>query len=193
MKKKLENSRNITHKRKKIMEIVENYSDKSFVVKGESTKTYSNELKNLGGRFNRNLSVGAGWVFPNKNKDAVTEFVNKANSGQVDKTVPSLPSSSNGNTNVGEGGLNIPTVPQQVAEQNYQVVKFKIFKPKEGMKVTLKVNGSVMEGVAKKVETHDNVTDTVYVDFSGKTSLAVICRGKWQIFGLFDDHTLFFS
>ena len=179
-----------TQETKQNMEIVENYTEKSFVVKGEATKTYSSELKNLGGRFNRNLNVGPGWIFSNKTKDAVTDFVTKVNSGQYEKGVPSIPTSFSN----GIGTLNLPTVPETVSvEQNYQVVKFKIFKPKEGMKVTLKVGGNLMEGVAKKVETHDDITDTVYVDFSGKVSLAVICRSKWQIFGLFDDHTLFFK
>lgn len=56
---------------------LEDYSDKSFVVRGEDTKKYKEELKNLGGRFNKNLNGGSGWIFSNKRREEVESFLNK--------------------------------------------------------------------------------------------------------------------
>ena len=52
---------------------VEDYSSKSIVVYGE-TKIYKEQLKELGGKYNGNLSVGPGWVFSNKKKEEIIEW-----------------------------------------------------------------------------------------------------------------------
>lgn len=41
------------------------YSEKAFAVVGD-TKAHRKQLKQLGGRFNRNLRCGAGWIFSKK-------------------------------------------------------------------------------------------------------------------------------
>lgn len=46
------------------------YSEKSFAVVG-NTKPIKDKLKELGGRFNFNLTCGAGWVFPLSKREAV--------------------------------------------------------------------------------------------------------------------------
>lgn len=51
------------------------YSEKAIAVIGE-TKNYKDTLKSLGGRFNFNLTCGAGWIFP---KSKATEIKNKLN------------------------------------------------------------------------------------------------------------------
>lgn len=51
------------------------YSDKAFAVIGE-TKPIADILKNLGGRFNRKLSCGAGWIFSKRSLDNVKEALN---------------------------------------------------------------------------------------------------------------------
>lgn len=56
---------------------MKDYSDKSFVLYGEDTKKYKEEIKKLGGKFNSNLKeIGAGWIFSVKNKEKVEEFLN---------------------------------------------------------------------------------------------------------------------
>ena len=52
-----------------------NYSEKSFVVTGDETKKYKEDLKKLGGKWNSNLSCGGGWIFSNKSKEEVEKFV----------------------------------------------------------------------------------------------------------------------
>ena len=53
------------------------YSDKSFCICGDNTKEYKEELKTLGGRWNSNLKEGPGWIFSNKNKVKVQEWLSK--------------------------------------------------------------------------------------------------------------------
>lgn len=45
------------------------YSEKSFVIRGD-TKKYKDKLKALGGRWNRKLLNGPGWIFSNKKKSS---------------------------------------------------------------------------------------------------------------------------
>ena len=56
---------------------VEKYSEKSFVVRG-NTKEIKEQLKELNGKFNPNLQGGAGWIYPMKSltkiKTALSEI-----------------------------------------------------------------------------------------------------------------------
>lgn len=56
--------------------IIEDYTVKSIVVYGD-TKIHKDKLKELGGRYNANLSVGPGWVFSNKKKEEIMEWKEK--------------------------------------------------------------------------------------------------------------------
>lgn len=51
---------------------IENYSERSFVVRGE-TKEYKDILKRLGGKWNPNLRDGKGWIFPVSNINLVLQ------------------------------------------------------------------------------------------------------------------------
>lgn len=51
------------------------YSEKSFKVEGD-TKTYRQELKDLGGKFNPWLRGGPGWIFSNKRRSSIEDFIN---------------------------------------------------------------------------------------------------------------------
>ena len=42
---------------------LEEYSEKAIVVRGE-TKSCSEDLKTLGGKYNPKLRGGGGWIFP---------------------------------------------------------------------------------------------------------------------------------
>jgi hypothetical protein len=63
----------------KHMEIV-NYSEKAIAVIGE-TRPHSDALKGMGGRFNRYLKCGAGWIFSQKKRAEVEAFIAKAGAG----------------------------------------------------------------------------------------------------------------
>ena len=63
------------------MELLD-YTEKSFVVVGESTKNLKDSLKELGGRYNPNLTHPetkeklAGWIFSKKQRERVQAFAN---------------------------------------------------------------------------------------------------------------------
>lgn len=69
---------------KKVLKIeLKAYSDKSFAVIGE-TKDIKDKLKELGGRYNPNLSCGKGWIFSNKRKEEVeTALLKNKYSNQI--------------------------------------------------------------------------------------------------------------
>jgi hypothetical protein len=48
----------------------DNYSDKAFVVRGE-TKIYKEGLKELGGKYNDHLRDGPGWIFPKFKQESI--------------------------------------------------------------------------------------------------------------------------
>ena len=60
------------------------YSEKSFVVYGEITRSHKDKLYELGGKYNKALQGGAGYIFPNTYYEEVQDFVNAVNEGQVE-------------------------------------------------------------------------------------------------------------
>ena len=58
---------------------IENYSEKSFVLLG-NTIEYKDQIKALGGKFNKNLRDNKiGWVFPMSKKQEVQNFIQDDN------------------------------------------------------------------------------------------------------------------
>lgn len=55
--------------------IIEEYSDKSFVIRGEDTKKFKDTLKELGGKWNPSLKDGSGWIFSNTRKEQLEKFL----------------------------------------------------------------------------------------------------------------------
>lgn len=50
------------------------YSERSFAVVGD-TKPIKDQLKRMGGTFNKRLSCGPGWIFSHKRREAVEKFL----------------------------------------------------------------------------------------------------------------------
>lgn len=53
--------------------IIQKYSEKSFVVRGQ-TFNHMDKLKELGGKWNAYLKGGEGWIFPNYKENEVKEY-----------------------------------------------------------------------------------------------------------------------
>lgn len=68
------------------------YSDKAFAVIGD-TKPICAELKKLGGRWNKRLTCGAGWIFSNGKRAAVDAFLATYNGGAT-PAAPATPAAS---------------------------------------------------------------------------------------------------
>ncbi len=169
------------------------YSDKSFVVFGEATKIHKASLgkSGLGGKYIPTLKPkpgfpgGPGYIYYLKLKDQVRDFVNQVNAGMI----PTQTQPPAQGTNV----TNLPTVVVPVRNQTYQTVRWKVFRPTEGMKVSIKVGGNKLDGEVLQTEMTGNIVDTAYISAGGTTSKVVICSGKWQVWGYQADHTVFFS
>jgi hypothetical protein len=65
------------------------YSEKAIVVRGEATKTYKEDLKTLGGKYNANLKGGAGWIFSKTSQGKVNKFITSVKNGEVTPSSPS--------------------------------------------------------------------------------------------------------
>lgn len=65
---------------------LQDYSDKSVVVFGD-TKKYKDALKELGGKYNSNLSVGPGWIFSDKKKEEIQKWVNSMKMSECDVVI----------------------------------------------------------------------------------------------------------
>jgi hypothetical protein len=69
--------------------ILQDYTEKSIALFG-NTKNYVDELKELGGRFNPNLTHDdvkcPGWIFSNKKREQLLEFVEKVNDNKYVKS-----------------------------------------------------------------------------------------------------------
>ena len=165
---------------------VTDYSEKAFVVSGELTRTHKDSLRSLGGKFNKHLKgeVTIGWIFSKKRQEEVMEFVLAIHNGEEP---PSSSATSMGIPSMNDMGMPVVNTPSNTSK--YQFVKFKVFRPAEGIKAQLKSAEKTVEGSVTKIETNDGIVDTVYIDFDGKTSMGVICRSKWQIFVYLTDHT----
>jgi hypothetical protein len=92
---------------------VQDYSEKSIVVRGEETKKYKEELKTLGGKWNAGLQGGGGWIFSKKLEDKVVAFVSTGkldSKGSSKKETPSEKAPS-------EKKVTVITVPDQDEEE----------------------------------------------------------------------------
>jgi len=61
--------------------IIEPYSEKAFVVRG-NTKAHKEELKKLKGKYNPYLNGGSGYIFSNKHLKEVEEYIKSLESGE---------------------------------------------------------------------------------------------------------------
>ncbi len=63
------------------------YTEKSLVIKSDENfgKSFAENLKEAGGKYNAKLRVGIdkGWVFPNSKKAELDEVLTKINSGEI--------------------------------------------------------------------------------------------------------------
>ena len=168
------------------------YSDKTFIVFGEATKTYKEQMKDLGGKFMKQMKErpgfagGAAWMFFMKLKPQVIDFVNSVNNRQINQH-EGVTHQDTINLNV-TGQLALPTVIAPIHNATYQTVHWKVYKPVAGMSVTIKAGGASAAGEVLQVESHRNVVDTAYISLNGNTSKLVIINGYWQVHGYMVEH-----
>lgn len=79
---------------------IEEYSDKSIVVRG-NTKNHIQAMKDLGGLYNARLRDGAGWIFTKTKRGDVEAYISKVEKGEVTGT----PYESKAGSNVSGGNV----------------------------------------------------------------------------------------
>lgn len=62
---------------------IDNYSERALVIRGEGTKDFISELKNIGAKWNRNLSGGPGWIISKKKENIVRGLFDDSNSKSI--------------------------------------------------------------------------------------------------------------
>jgi hypothetical protein len=67
---------------------IKNYTDKSFVLCGEETKNHKDYIKELGGKWNPNLTTGPGWIFSINQKEKVHEWIKTKSPKDGEKSSP---------------------------------------------------------------------------------------------------------
>ncbi len=65
---------------------VQNYSDKSFVVRGEDTIKIKDTLKYIGGKWNSSLKDGGAWIFSNNQRERVDKLLEVLNMSKTEKS-----------------------------------------------------------------------------------------------------------
>ena len=60
--------------------VLENYSEKAILLKGEKTKEYKENIKAIGGSWNSTLK---GWIFSKAKEPEVKKLIDQVNSGVV--------------------------------------------------------------------------------------------------------------
>lgn len=77
----------LTNSTNSIKLTLSDYTDKSVVVQGEDTRTYKEELKMIGGKYNANLKTGPGWIFPKNKEHEIKDFIEKNKEGKDVKEI----------------------------------------------------------------------------------------------------------
>lgn len=161
---------------------------RGFAIFGESTKEWKENIKAMGGRGNPRLkapdgSTRFGWIFPSNKESEVREFVEKANSGELQKMSPQ----------VALGPRSRASAPPKM---QYQTLTYRVPLPYVGQGVTLSVPEDLdtmlvvqnilpsKPGVVDVISLKDVSTDQEYT--------GAVVSGVWEILDFGKDHTLTF-
>ena len=160
------------------MEIVD-YSDRSIAVIGDS-RAIKDQLKELGGRYNRNLTVNdetvAGWIFSKKKEDAVRQLVEggEPSSPVRTKSPPKRIRSSK------------PPTSKELA--NYQDVTVRVLRPYKGQILSLYTYpdddiGNIPEAIEAKVLYVGPSGTQMSISYEGNPNAkCVIIDGQWGLY-----------
>lgn len=181
---------------------MEVYSEKSFVIRGENTKLYTLQLTQLGGKWNKNLRGGGGWIFSNKKLEEATTWIKNAKSGFVQPDNPEEVKAvheekrSQYQARTATAIPGMATTPIGTTNPDMQLVQWTMFRPRVDMKAKVKVGQIIAEYEVGRTEIHNNIVDTVFIHPSGQPdqqSKLVICNGSWKVWGYAEEHSVFFS
>lgn len=196
----------------------EYYSDKSIAVFGE-TREWAGNLSALGGRFNKNLEGGPGWVFSRAKEPELMQFIAESKAGLVDPIAPkpayarrmlphaALRKSKDAQTTIPPvpkpmtplqtqpAVLNFPNLFTAADGLSYQVVIYTVPCPKVGQDVTLTVGENSDEYQVSSIHNSAPPFDSFSIvkkNAVEPTYQAVLMKGEWKIQFMQEEHKLTF-
>lgn len=197
------------------------YNDSSFVVRGNITKKYKGNLGQIGGKWNRFLNGGGGWIFSNSHRDTVDKMVEEIKTG----TLAPIPYERKVRTNRQFGyqnqmqmqvqpvqapgfgyqqpvmqsyGQQMPMPMPMQQNPNFQTVTWNVFRPSIGMNATIRFEGQpqFVASVVQVQNTGPFIT-TVFLQYNtnGQQQMfeAGIWNGQWQLRNMPAKHGIFFQ
>lgn len=190
--------------------IIENYTDKSFKVSGESTKLYKEKFKELNGMFRTTYKGGPGWVFSNSKRKAIEDLISEIKLGKVTPCNSNKPTRDYKRSTDKVDVPDIPLIPGYTENKyfapsisdnkGYQTLTYTVLRPSLNMEIM------VRRGTSSKIEDlyhishldeRNGVVEEVYAFIDGgddNTPLTkfVVINGRWQVLGLTEHHTVDF-
>lgn len=187
------------------MELLD-YTDKSFVVVGE-TKSIKDKLKELGGRYNPNLTHPeskermSAWIFSKKQKEKVQDLIQNIstteqkisnqfedNLGPVQRLglkdnlpEPSKKSRKSIKKEI-RAGLDSVNVSLETDSPEFQeIVSFTMIVPKIGMKITMRENEKVFSLVITEVRKNNDGYSFEFTAVNNDVSMDFVMVGReWK-------------
>lgn len=148
---------------------------------GTATKGYLDELKKLGGKFNRFLREDptqddsprfTGFIFPPKKLDEIRELVDRVNAGQIE-AVPFVPKARDNTKQTVTWTMDRPATGDIMSlEYQEHTVLYNVLETTGGSKW-------IQSFIAQPQQGGDRVK-------------VVVCDGKWCIWGIFQEHPITF-
>ena len=199
---------------------IEPYNERSFKLVGFSTP-YRFYLSNMGGKWNKNLKGGPGWIFSITNQTVVTDFLDSVSKGEIEPNNAPPKGRNNYKTqgyknqgyqnqgyqnqgyqnSVHSGGLSLPSINNsQYSNIRNGTLHYTI--PKQGMTVTIKAVNT--QGVYQILQTQSNnkkhtIDYAIISADNGTTSSAVVLwydridgKLKWKVDGYDIAHSVYF-
>ena len=151
---------------------------KSFVIRGDDTKRFKDQLRAAGGKFNPMLDGGPGWIFSVKKKEEIQVLLDQIQGGDIKGDQPT------------SRKINIP------GQARTQAVTYTFPRPNQKSILTILSDGISAKYHISSIETHDGIVDTIFIFPDGKPmdiKKAVVVNGKWQIWCHPNEHSITFS
>jgi len=162
------------------------YSDKSFVVRGEKTKEFLQRLKEEGGKYNNYLTDKisgkkfGGWIFKKSELERIKSIFESDNCLNLNS--------------VQEEIKIIDEIYDEITEIKEQYLEFKIEKPVIGMKVVISYGKNIINGIVVNIKEKNNIVYQCLVkDVNGGMYINIGILGfEWKILDTLMDSKITF-
>jgi len=170
---------------------VEKYSDKAIKLSGTATKNIKDHLQQLGGKYNPKLKGGPGWIFPLKTINDLKLLFERLDPNLVQSLI-AIESSAASYSPV---PVSSSIVDNNLDQLEYQIITYKLVKPKIGMSLHLKIGSTSHSGSIINISIHNNIIDEALLQLNDiQTTYSLkIFNGQWIITDLNDPYELIFN